>query len=113
MSRMYLFLCLHFKISVLATGEDISVMPYVALGVTDRVVTQSAPRRRDGISQLVSVHFPYGSGFETAVGVGSFYTHHNVHGENLCMQCKCSVESIFSSPYIYIHAGRNKWLLCI
>ena len=44
-------------------------MPYIILGVTDDVTTQSVPRRRDGLSPLISIQFPIGDGLESVVGV--------------------------------------------
>ena len=45
------------------------MLPYIILGVTDDVTTQSVPRRRDGLSPLISIQFPIGDELESVVGV--------------------------------------------
>ena len=54
---------------VIATRTVGTVMPYIILGVTDDVTTQSVPRRRDGLSPLISIQFPIGDELESVVGV--------------------------------------------
>ena len=50
------------------TAFDI-VIPYITLGVTDGVVTQSVPSFDDGTSLQISVLFPLGNQFQSTVYV--------------------------------------------
>ena len=50
-------------------GIEVEVLPYIALGVTEGVDTQSVPRQDDGVSLPINVQFPFGSQYRSTVYV--------------------------------------------
>ena len=47
----------------------IVVLPYITLGVTEGVTTQSVPPQDDGVSLPIDVNFPFGSQIQSTVYV--------------------------------------------
>ena len=40
---------------------NVTVMPYIPLGVTEGGIKQTVPRALDGVSLPINVNFPFGS----------------------------------------------------
>ena len=59
----------HPQLVLLATEVIGSVIPYISLGETAGVATQSVPALDDGLSAPESTIFPIGCGVEYLVGV--------------------------------------------
>ena len=59
------------------------VIPYITLGVTDGVVTQSVPSFNDGTSSPISVLFPLGNQFQSIV-----YVSHECPALTLINECE-------------------------
>ena len=77
--------------------DDVTVMPYITLGVTGGVVTQVVPSADDGVSLPINVQFPFGSQIQSSVYVG----------------CRLNVLCIFENEFYILHTGRDKWLFYI
>ena len=56
------------KTFLLVTGVD-ALIPYITLGETGGVVTQSVPVQDDGVSSPISIDFPFGSQTQSTVYV--------------------------------------------
>ena len=46
-----------------------TVLPYITLGETEGVTTQSVPPQDDGVSLPINVNFPFGSQIQSTVYV--------------------------------------------
>ena len=68
--NIFLHLCL--KISTISVSVEATELPYITLGVTVGVATDSVPRALDGVSQPISMVFPFGSYNESTVYVCMF-----------------------------------------
>ena len=54
--------------SSLVVTEEVT-LPYISLGVTESVLTQSVPAEDDSISLPIDVPFPFGSRIESTIYV--------------------------------------------
>ena len=67
MESNILNICLYLSIISVTTVD--TVLPYIILGETEGVATQSVPPEDDGVSLSIDVNFPFGSQNQSTVYV--------------------------------------------
>ena len=66
-NKIFLILILFIFVYIISVTTVDTVLPYITLGVTEGVTTQSVPPQDDGVSLSIDVNFPFGSQNQSTV----------------------------------------------